>query len=63
MKLLRTKIWLWADVLMLKWSAFLFGIVVGAYFPHFFEKYIWFALVLAIILAIRPTIRYFGKSE
>ncbi|HTP65953.1 MAG TPA: hypothetical protein VMJ66_11225 [Geobacteraceae bacterium] len=63
MKLLRTKVWPWADVWMLKWSAFLFGIVIGAYFPYFFGKYIWLLLVLAIILAIRPSITYFGNGD
>ncbi len=63
MKLLRTKVWPWADVWMLKWSAFLFGIIVGSYFPDFFRKYVVIALVLAILLAIRPTMTYFSNKE
>lgn len=59
MKLLRTKIWKWSDVWQLKWSAFLFGIAVGAYFYTCLTHYVWIFLVVAILLAIRPTIAYF----
>ena len=59
MKLLRTKMWNWWDVWMLKWSAFLFGIATGAFFHEVLLKYAWFILVVAIFLAIRPTIAYF----
>ncbi len=48
---------------MLKWSAFLFGIIVGSYFPDFFRKYVVIALVLAILLAIRPSMTYFSDRE
>ena len=63
MKLLRTTVWPWADVWMLKWSAFLFGIVVGAYLSDFVKPYVWIFAVVAVILAIRPTITYFGGNE
>lgn len=59
MKLLRTKIWNWPDVWLLKWCAFLFGIAAGAYFHDYVMTYIWIILVAAVILAIRPTIAYF----
>jgi hypothetical protein len=58
MKLLRTKIWNWWDAWMLKWSAFLFGIAAGAYFHKVLLQYAWLILVVAILLAIRPTIAY-----
>jgi hypothetical protein len=59
MKLLRTKIWNWWDVWMLKWCAFLFGIAGGAYFHEYIAHYIWIILVAAILLAIKPAIAYF----
>ena len=58
MKLLRTKIWNWWDVLMLKWCAFLFGIAAGAYFHECVMPYLWIILVAAILLAIRSAIVY-----
>ncbi|MDR3578516.1 MAG: hypothetical protein P4L44_00985 [Oryzomonas sp.] len=58
MKLLRTKIWNWWDVWMLKWCAFLFGIAAGAYFHEYVVPYIWFILAAAILLTIRPAIAY-----
>jgi hypothetical protein len=32
MKLLRTKVWYWWDIALLKWSALLFGMIFGALF-------------------------------
>jgi hypothetical protein len=63
MKLLRTKIWPWMDVWMLKWSAFLLGIAVGAYFHEYMMPFVWVIIVAAVLLAIRPSIRYFGDGE
>jgi hypothetical protein len=59
MRLLRTKIWNWWDIWLLKWCAFLFGIAVGAYFHEILVKYVWIILVAAALLAIRPSIAYF----
>ena len=59
MKLLRTKIWNWWDVWLLKWCAFLFGIAAGAYFHEYMMPYVVIILVAATLLAIRPAITYF----
>jgi hypothetical protein len=59
MKLLRTKIWNWWDAWLLKWSAFLFGIAAGAYFHEILIQYVWVILIVAVLLAVRPTIAYF----
>ena len=59
MKLLRTKIWNWWDISILKWSCFLFGIAAGAYFHECLVQYVWIALIAAVLLAIRPAIVYF----
>jgi len=59
MKLLRTKIWNWWDVWLLKWCAFLFGIAAGAYFHECVIQYAWIILIVAVLLAVRPTITYF----
>jgi hypothetical protein len=58
MKLLRTKIWSWWDVWLLKWCSFLFGIAVGAYFHAYVLPYVWVIILAAILLAIRPAIAY-----
>lgn len=58
MKLLKTKVWNWWDVGLLKWCAFLFGICVGAYFHEYITPYVWIVLVAAILLTIRPAIAY-----
>jgi hypothetical protein len=59
MKIFRTKLWSWWDVWMLKWSAFLFGIVVGAYLHEGVMQYLVIIIVSAVLLMIRPAITYF----
>jgi len=45
----------------LKWCAFLFGIAAGAYFHAVVLPYVWVVLVVAVLLAIKPAIAYWGK--
>jgi hypothetical protein len=59
MKLLRTKIWSWYDIGLLKWSVLLFGIIVGAYFHDFVMQHVLAILIAAVLLVIRPAIAYF----
>jgi len=59
MKLLRTKIWNWWDISILKWCCFLFGMAAGAYFHEYVLPCVWVILVAAALLAIRPSIAYF----
>lgn len=59
MKLLKTKIWSWCDIGLLKLSMLLFGMIAGAYFHDFLMQYVWVILIAAVLLVIRPTIAYF----
>jgi len=59
MKLLRTKIWCWYDIGLLKWSALLFGMIAGAYLHDFVIRYVWVILMASVLLAIRPTMAYY----
>jgi len=61
MKLFRTKQWNWWDAWLLKWSAFLFGSAVGAYFHEVLFQHVWVILLVAVLLAIKPTIAYFKE--
>ena len=63
MRLFRTKVWSWADIWLLKWCAFLFGIIAGAYNSDFVKQYVWIFFIVAILLTIRPATRYFEKSD
>jgi putative Mn2+ efflux pump MntP len=58
MKLFRTKVWNVMDIGMLKWSATLFGMIVGSYLSSFVKRYVWIFGIAMLILAIRPTISY-----
>jgi len=59
MKLLRTTIWGWYDIGLLKGCVLLFGMIVGAYFHDFVMQYVWVILIAAVLLAIRPIIVYY----
>ena len=59
MKLFRTKVWSWVDIWVLKWCAFLFGSIVGAYRSDVVKEYVWIILFVAVALAIRAGIKYF----
>ena len=63
MSLLRTKMWWWFDIWVLKWSTFLFGMIAGAYLSDFIKQHVWVFAVVAVILAIKPTIKFFEDSE
>jgi len=58
MKLLKSKVWHWRDIWLLKWSAFLFGIAAGAYFHQCVIKYTWVIIIVALLLALRPAAAY-----
>jgi hypothetical protein len=58
MKLLRSKIWNWWDISLLKWSALLVGLVIGAYFHEYVTKYAWVIIIAALLLAFRPAVSY-----
>ena len=59
MKLLKTKIWSWYDIGLLKWSVLLFGMIAGAYFHDFVMQHVLVILIAAVLLVIRPTISLF----
>lgn len=61
MKLLRTKIWGWYDIGLLKWGVLLFGAIAGAYFHEFVMRHVWLILVAAVLLVIRPAIVYYKE--
>ena len=63
MRLFRTKIWSWVDIWVLKWCAFLFGIIVGAYRADMVKQYVWVLLAIAVALAIRASLKYFGDES
>jgi len=63
MSLFKTKVWWWLDIGLLKWSALIFGMIVGAYLSDFVKQYVWVFVLVAVILAIRPAVKYFGDND
>ena len=59
MKLFRSKMWSPVEIVCLKLSAILFGMIAGAYFPEFTKQYVLGFVLVALILAIKPAHSYF----
>ncbi len=62
MKLFRTKVWQWPDIVLLKWCAVLVGMIAGAYLSEFVRENVWVFVLVAVLLAVRPAARYFGDN-
>jgi uncharacterized membrane protein len=58
MKIWKSKIWLPVDIVLLKWSSILFGMIVGSYCAPFIREHLWAFIVAVLLLAIRPTASY-----
>jgi len=58
MKMLKTKVWCWSNIALLKWSALFAGLLMGAYFHEYVTKYSWVIVISAILLALRPAAHY-----
>jgi hypothetical protein len=41
----------------------MFGIIAGAYLSDFVKQYLWLFIIAAVILTIRPAIKYFDNSQ
>jgi hypothetical protein len=63
MELLRTKVWSWVDIWLLKWCAFVFGMIAGAYYADFVKQQVGIFLLAAVLLTLRPAVKYFGSSR
>ena len=63
MKWIRTRLWKWADIALIKWSAALFGMIAGGYLSDFVKQYVFAILLVACLLAIKPLIYFYKDSS
>lgn len=63
MKWIRPRLWRWTEIAQLKWSAVLFGMIIGAYFADTVKHYSIALIVAACLLAFRPLVYFFKDSE
>lgn len=63
MKLFRKKAWRPIDLVMLKWSMILLGMVLGALLADFVRQNIWVFLAVGLLLVIRPMIVYLRNDS
>lgn len=62
MGIFKTKIWSAADLVLLKLSSVLFGVIIGAYLSNFVKQFLWIFIVLVIALGLRPLRTYWAKN-
>jgi hypothetical protein len=63
MQLFRAKVWSVVDIGCLKWSCILFGMIAGGFLADLVKRHIWLFAAAAVLLALKPTISYFGNDE
>ena len=63
MKLFRKKAWRPIDLVMLKWSMILLGMVLGALLADFVKQNIWVFLAVGLLLVILPMIVYLRNDS
>ena len=51
----------WIDMKLVQFSAFCLGLLIGAYFSASILPYWWFFILLAVLAAIKPAYKVFGK--
>ena len=54
----RTKRLTFWDIGLIKWSSIFFGAIVGAYLAGFVKKNIIWMIVITIVLAIKPIVKF-----
>jgi len=62
MAIFKTKTWSAFDIMLIKWSAAFFGMIVGAYISNFVRQYLWIFIVLVIAFGLRPLYLYWFKD-
>lgn len=63
MKLLRTNLWNWWDLVVLKWSCLFFGMLAGAYFHEIVMEYFLEILLAATLLAVRSVFVFRKETD
>lgn len=63
MKLFKKKAWRPIDIVLLKWSMLLLGMVVGALAADFVRQNIWVFLAVGLGLLIRPIFVYLRPDK
>jgi len=51
----------WVDVALVKLSCVAFGVMLVALIPSLVEINVWWIIAVAILLAIKPAYKIFGK--
>jgi predicted membrane-bound mannosyltransferase len=61
MQIFRTCTFTATDIVFFKWSCTLFGMLYGAWLYKFTRRHATKLLALALLLAIKPALRYWGR--
>lgn len=63
MKIWCKKTWSPIDIVLLKWSCILFGVLCGAFFPSEVKNNMVLIIVVMLVLAAKPTASYLLKND
>ena len=63
MGIFKTKTWSAVDIMLLKWSSVLFGMIIGVYANNFVKQYLWLFIVLVIVFGLKPLYSYWFKDK
>jgi putative Mn2+ efflux pump MntP len=62
MGIFKTKTWSAVDIMLLKWSSVLFGMIIGAYVSSFVKQFLWLFIALVIVFGLKPLYSYWFKK-
>ena len=62
MAIFKTKMWSAGDIVLLKWSCILFGMIIGAYLSNLVKQYLLIFIVLIILSGLKPLYSYWFED-
>ena len=63
MSLLKSKVWPFGDIVVLKLYCLVVGIIIGAHIAPAVKSYLWLFILVAILLVVRLFYFYFFKED
>ena len=61
MNFLKSRTWTAGELACIKWSAFLAGMIAGAYLETVVKAWVWLFAVAVVAFAAKPAVEYFRK--
>ncbi|MCK4271463.1 hypothetical protein KAX22_02360 [bacterium] len=62
-RFMKSRMWSFGDIAILKTYCAVLGIIVGAYIASFVKSYLWLFILVAVVLLIRLVYFVFFKKQ